>query len=262
MSSSTLKHCADQPAAVFTTIFNSSLQLSHVPRCFKVSTIIPVPKKPKITTLNDYRQMALTLVMMKVLERLVLKQLNSFTSDLLNPLQFAYRENRSVADAVALALFFLLRHLDSSSRHARIHFLDFSNTFNTILPLKLFQKLQHLSVPLSLDSALFIGSPSVCRAQQPPVVTIVLNTGAPHGWVLSPLLYSLFTNDCVFNHASVQLIEFAGDTTVEGLIENSDESAYRQEVDWCPGASKSMEIVVDFRNKDRLSSRCRSMVRR
>lgn len=125
LPSSTLKHCADQLAAVFTTIFTSSLQLSQVPRCFKVSTTIPVPNKPKIATLNDYRQMALTSVMM---ERLVLKQLKSFTSDLLNPLQFAYRENRSVDDGVALALFFLLRYLDSSSRHARIHFLDFSNT--------------------------------------------------------------------------------------------------------------------------------------
>ena len=40
---------------------------------------------------------------MEVLERLVLKQLKSFTSDLLDPLQFAYHENRSVDDAVALA---------------------------------------------------------------------------------------------------------------------------------------------------------------
>ena len=35
---------------------------------------------------------------------------------------------------------------------------------------------------------------------------IVLNTGAPQGCVLSPLLYSLFTNDCVSHHESVILI--------------------------------------------------------
>ncbi len=49
-----LKTCADQLAPIFTKIFNRSLELCEVPSCFKCSTIIPVPKKPKITGLNDY----------------------------------------------------------------------------------------------------------------------------------------------------------------------------------------------------------------
>ena len=65
----------------------------------------------------------------------------------------------------------------------------------------------------------------------------VLKTGSWQGCVMSSLLYSLFTNDCVSHHASVQLIKYADDTSVEGLIENSDESVYRQHVDflvsWC-----------------------------
>ena len=55
VSPSTLKHCADQLSQVFTVIFNTSLETCHVPACFKVSTIIPVPKKPRTTGLNDYR---------------------------------------------------------------------------------------------------------------------------------------------------------------------------------------------------------------
>ena len=49
--------------------------------------------------------------------------------------------------------------------------------------------------------------------------TIVLCTGAPQGCVLSPVLYSLFTNDCVSHHAFVQLIKFADDSTIKGQIE-------------------------------------------
>ena len=86
VSSSTLKHCADQLAPIFTTLFNSFLQLSQVPSCFKVSAIIPVPKKPKPASLDDYRPVALTSVVMKVSERLVQKFLRSITRDLLDPL--------------------------------------------------------------------------------------------------------------------------------------------------------------------------------
>ena len=48
--------------------------------------------------------------------------------------------------------------------------------------------------------------------------------------MLSPLLYSLFTHDCVAMHASNSIIKFVDDTTVVGLITNNDKTAYREEV--------------------------------
>ncbi len=39
--------------SIFTQIFNRSLELCEVPSCFKCSTIISVPKKPKITGFNN-----------------------------------------------------------------------------------------------------------------------------------------------------------------------------------------------------------------
>ena len=128
-------------------IFNTSLETCHVPACFKTSTIIPVPKKTKITGLSDYRPVALTSVVMKAFERLVLFYLKAITDPLLDPLQFAYRANRSVDDAVNMALHFILQHLDSSGTYARILFVDFSSAFNTIIPALLQDKLSQLSVP-------------------------------------------------------------------------------------------------------------------
>ncbi|KAK0131045.1 hypothetical protein N1851_034255 [Merluccius polli] len=91
VSPSTLKHCADQLSPVFTDIFNPSLETCHVPPCFKTSTIIPVPKKTRITGLNDCRPIALTSVVMKSFECLVPSHLKTLTDPLLDPLQFAYR---------------------------------------------------------------------------------------------------------------------------------------------------------------------------
>ncbi len=67
-------HCADQLSPVFADIFNISLELP----CFKTSTIIHVPKKPRTTGLSDYRPVAL-----KSFEPLVLSHLKDITDPLL-----------------------------------------------------------------------------------------------------------------------------------------------------------------------------------
>ncbi|KAK3526040.1 hypothetical protein QTP70_012767 [Hemibagrus guttatus] len=58
----------------------------------------------------------------------------------------------------------------------------------------------------------------------------------PQGCVLSPLLFSLYTNGCTSGHQSVKLLKFADDTTLIGLISDGDESAYG-----------TVEMIVDFR---------------
>ncbi len=65
-----LKACAFQLAGGFTDIFNLSLSLSVVPSCFKKSIIVPIPKKNKITCLNDWRPVALTPIFSKCFEKL------------------------------------------------------------------------------------------------------------------------------------------------------------------------------------------------
>ncbi len=99
-----LKACAFQLAGVFTDIFNLSLSLSVVPSCFKKSIIVPIPKKNKITCLNDWRPVALTPIFSKCFEKLVRDYICSVLPASLDPLQFAYRSNRSTDDAIAFTL--------------------------------------------------------------------------------------------------------------------------------------------------------------
>ena len=129
ISSHILRACTDQLAGVFMDIFNLSLSQSAVSTCFKMSTIVPVPKKSKVTELNDYRPVALTSVIMKCFERLVK---DHTLPDTLDPLKFAYCPNRSTDDAI----------VDKRNTYVRMLLMDYSSAFNTIVPSKLIIKLE------------------------------------------------------------------------------------------------------------------------
>ena len=113
ISGRVLRSCAVQLAPVFTTIFNLSLAQSVVPTCFKSSIVVPVPKIASPACMNDYRPVALTSVVMKCFERLVKDNICSVLPSSMDPLQFAYRPNRSTDDAISQVLHTTLSHLDN-----------------------------------------------------------------------------------------------------------------------------------------------------
>ncbi len=133
-------------------------------------------------------------------------------------------------------------------------FVDYSSAFNTIVPATLVAKLQTLGLNRSLCSWILdflTGRSQVVTMGNNTSSPLTLNTGAPQGCVLSPLLYSLYTHDCAATHSS----------NVIGLITDNDETAYRAEVStltkWCQenhlslNIDKTKELVVDFRRPSR-----------
>jgi hypothetical protein len=143
-------------------------------------------------------------------------------------------------------------------------FIDYSAVFNTIVPSKLIIKLEVLGLNPALCNWVLdflTGRPQVVKVGNNTSTSLILNTWAPQGCVLSPLLYSLFTHDCVAMHASNSIIKFADDTRVVGLITNNDETTYREEVRalgvWYQennptlNVNKTKEMIVDFRKQQR-----------
>jgi gmma-aminobutyric acid receptor subunit gamma/cGMP-dependent protein kinase 2 len=112
-----------------------------------MATIVPVPKKAKVTKQNDYRPVAFTSVIMECFEKPVKDHITSTLPATLDPLQFAYR---STDDAIAIKLHTALSHLDKRNTYVRMLFIDYSPAFNTIVPTKLIIKLKALGLNLAL----------------------------------------------------------------------------------------------------------------
>jgi hypothetical protein len=221
---------------------------------------VPVPKKPKPQTNNDYRPVALTPALMKCFEHLVLRQLVEQTACQLDPLQFAYKRNRSVEDATALLIHRLTQHLEGPGTYARVLFVDFSSAFNTMRPSTLYRKLVEMGVSESLCA--WILDYLRCRKQQVRVgVTfssmLTTNIGAPQGCVLSPVLFTIYTNNHRGEEPHTCIPKYADDAALVGLISKNDETHYRQTIENFTGmcklddlelnVKKTKEMVIDFR---------------
>ena len=109
-----LKTCAEQLAHIFCIKFNECFSTDTVPAAWKTACIVPVPKRPVISSLNDLRPVALTSVVMKVCERVVLCKLDTLVKDCIDPLQFACRRNGSTDDAVLCVLENVYSHFKKS----------------------------------------------------------------------------------------------------------------------------------------------------
>ena len=189
---------------------------------------------------------------MKCFERLVMVHINSIIPETLDRLQFAYCPNRSTDDAASIAIHTALFHLDRNNTHVRMLLIDYSSVFNTIVLSKLITKLRTLGLNTSLCNwtlDFLTGLPQVVRVGNNTSATLIL----------SPLLYSLFTHDCMARHDSKPIIMFADHTTVVGLITDNDETAYREEVRdlamWCQDNNLSLNVIktkkmiVDYRKR-------------
>ena len=137
-----LRECASQLARLFEFLYTK----------WKLSTVIPVPKKANGKEMNDFRPVALTSILSKCMERVVCNQLVASVADRMDPLQFSYKAKRGVEDAclVLLNTIGIVSHLDIAGSYVRVLFMDLSSAFNTIQPHLLLKRLLDLDTSHTL----------------------------------------------------------------------------------------------------------------
>ena len=153
--------------------------------------------------------------------------------------------------------------MDKPRGYCRVIFVDFSSAFNTIKPNLLLNKLNYFHINPYLVSwvANFLSNRTQhVRLKNLQSSIITTNTGAPQGCVLSPILFTMYTNDCHMNSDVLKLLKFADDSSILALLRTShDETIYNNYIieftKWCEehnlllNVLKTKELIIDFRVK-------------
>jgi hypothetical protein len=255
-----IKYCREALVEPIHKLYQASFDQCIVPTQWKTSAISPVPKVKHPLVENDLRPLALTDVLMKCLEFLVKQHLRKYLSDIFDVLQFAYVDGKCVDDAVLTLLDIICSHLESPRSYSRVLYIDFSSAFNTIQPHVLLRKLLDWNVNGNIIRwihSYLTARPQFVRFRNVSSMYKFTNTGAPQGCVLSPLLFTLYTNDCKSQYDNCTILKYADDTVIVGSILNNEECMYRNQVSdfvsWCNAnylnlnVKKTKEMIIDFR---------------
>ena len=142
--------------------------------------------------------------------------------------QYAYRENRPTEEAFTPALLTALTHLGKKGTYARLHFIDYSSAFNTIIPNQLLTKPLHLAVNNNLCKWIrhFLKDrPETASLGPHQPSSLSLSAGAPQGCVEPAALLHLH----IRLHPTHPTNSDYVCTAVVGQISDNKENAYEDE---------------------------------
>jgi hypothetical protein len=227
-----IKECAPFVAPTITEILNKSFSEGKLPSAWKTVRITPIPKKTTASSVSNFRPIASSSVLLKVAEKMVLSNISPQLASSTDPMQFAYKKNRSTLDAVATLFHTISSSIDAGAKFFQCAFLDFSSAFNTICRRKVLEILND------------IGAPSWCLewlcdyfTNRLQYVTINKNKsllslnchGVLQGAVLSPFLFNLYTDVMRAPQISI-FIKYADDFALGNSHRSSTDTEHLQSV--------------------------------
>ena len=239
-----LKLCLGSLLPSITNIINESLLSGVVPAAFKTALITPLLKKPSLDpcVLANYRPVSNLPFLSKVLERVVLNQLNDYiaSNNLQENLQSAYRQYHSTETALVRVHHDILLSM-GQQKACLLVLLDLTAAFDTVDHALLLDVLGNLGVsgaPLQWFTSYLKDREQVVSINDARSDPQPLYSGVPQGSVLGPVLFTLYTASLgrLISSFGFNYHFYADDTSLYLTFEPAEVSSAVERVEECVAA--------------------------
>ncbi|KAK3872353.1 hypothetical protein Pcinc_022570 [Petrolisthes cinctipes] len=227
-----LKRCGGMVAKPLLIFYQNSLATGIVPQLLRSAKITPVFKGGSRDEAKNYRPIALTSHIIKVLEKIITKKITTYLEDSnkMNDGQHGFRRGRSCLSQLLAHYDRLITSLELNTM-IDVVYLDFSKAFDKVDHGVLLHKLRNLGISGQLG--LWVSAFLTNRTQFVAVsgamssVSSVLS-GVPQGSVLGPLLFLVHIHDIDSNITNSTVTSFADDTRITKVINTNEDAVLLQ----------------------------------
>ena len=171
------------------------------PLDWKKSIYVPLPKKGDLQLCSNYRTIALISHASKILLNIILKRLSTKIEEEISNTQAGYMKNRGTRDHLFNLTTLLQKHNDHNI-DLRICFIDYSKAFDCVSHKKMWKTLKDMNFDsklILLLKSLYNEQKAVVRLENSNSEPFDVGKGVRQGCILSPHLFSLYTEDIMRN---------------------------------------------------------------
>jgi len=249
-----IKKCSLWLAPALALLFQRSFDTGFFPAIWALSYVTPIFKSGDRADVGNYRPIALTCVMCKLMESIIKDQLLQYllNSNLINKDQHAFIKKHSTAGNLLECTNDWGLKLNLK-RCVDVIYIDYKKAFDSIVHTKLLVKLQSFGIEGRLLA--WISSFLANRTQRVVVENCFsaersVQSGVIQGSVLGPILFLLYVNDVSSTlQGNVQLKLFADDlkiyTSIDADISHTHASELQSCLDSLCDWSKAWQLTIN-----------------